>query len=317
MMRIEMKKKKIYIFPLILLMLFFHNLNNFMANNIDFKAKNEKRENTLKTFMPYVFVCATMYNNKNKYGKKKQQHRSFFLNRNTILNNQLVYKNPMNPTNKHNSNCIYKSKEKRTFYTLKEIAQKIDRPFILKSRKCDRYRTTREGKNEMIRKVKRILKVTKLLIQLNAFKITPNLRMELLINLPRPHVRMHLIKNTLMKLAVFNTPFEAITPYLKENNMYLFIMNERYISFTLYQQKLFNSIYKEFKTNNPIKLSVYENTILTKKETEELINLKNKEIYFANTINKLKQLITNIPMSIMQIPTSIARGIYLSTQKKK
>ncbi|CRG93168.1 50S ribosomal protein L10, putative [Plasmodium gallinaceum] len=195
----------------------------------------------------------------------------------------------------------------------KKICKNIN--FSLKSRKCDGYRNTREGKEETVRKVRRILKVTKLLIQLNSFKLTPNLRMDLLINMPRPHVRMHMVKNTLMKISVKNTPFEAITPYLKESNVYLFIMNENYISFTLYSNKMFGSLYKDYKLNNFIKLSVYENTVLDKKETEDLINLKSYNVYFGHIINKINKTITNIPNSILQIPSSIARGIYLNTQK--
>ncbi|GAB65251.1 ribosomal protein l10 [Plasmodium cynomolgi strain B] len=183
------------------------------------------------------------------------------------------------------------------------------------SRKCSGYRNTREGKNEMIRKIKRILKVTKLLIQLNSFKLTPNMRMDLLINLPRPHVRVHMVKNTLMKLAVENTPFEAIVPHLKESNTYMFIMDENYIAFTLYGNKSFSSMYKEYKINNFIKLSVYENTILNKSETENLINLKTHSFYFGQVVNKLVRLIGDIPRSIMQVPASIARGIYLHTQR--
>lgn len=189
--------------------------------------------------------------------------------------------------------------------------------FLLKSRKCDGYRNTKEGKEETIRKIKRILKVTKLLIQLNSFKLSPNLRMDLLINMPRPHVRMHMVKNTLMKLSVKNTPFEAITPYLKESNVYLFIMNENYISFTLYRNKMFSSLYKDYKLNNFIKVSVYENTILDKKETEDLINLKSHKVYFGHVVNKINNIITSIPNSILQIPSSIARGIYLNTQKNQ
>ncbi|ANQ06710.1 Ribosomal protein l10 [Plasmodium coatneyi] len=183
------------------------------------------------------------------------------------------------------------------------------------SRKCSGYRNTREGKNEMIRKIKRILKVTKLLIQFNSFKLTPNMRMDLLINLPRPHVRVHMVKNTLMKLAVEKTPFEAIVPYLKESNTYMFIMDEKYIAFTLYGNKSFSSMYKEYKINNSIKMAVYENTILNKSETENLINLKTHSFYFGQVVNKLVQLIGDIPRSIMQVPASIARGIYLHTQK--
>ncbi|CAA9986941.1 50S ribosomal protein L10, putative [Plasmodium knowlesi strain H] len=196
------------------------------------------------------------------------------------------------------------------------ICQRKKRKSIpIYSRKCSGYRNTREGKNEMIRKIKRILKVTKLLIQLNSFKLTPNMRMDLLINLPRPHVRVHMVKNTLMKLAVENTPFEAIVPYLKESNIYMFIMDEKYIAFTLYGNKSFSSMYKEYKINNCIKMSVYENTILNKSETENLINLKTHSFYFGQVVNKLVQLIGDIPRSIMQVPASIARGIYLHTQK--
>ncbi|SBT75919.1 50S ribosomal protein L10, putative [Plasmodium ovale] len=191
-----------------------------------------------------------------------------------------------------------------------------NRKFSLHSRKCSGYRNTREGKEETVRKMRRILKVTKLLIQLNSFKMTPNLRMDLLINMPRPHVRMHMVKNTMMKLSVKNTPFEAITPHLKESNVYLFIMNENYISFALYRNKMFSSLYKEYKLNNFIKVAVYENTILNKKETEDLINLKSYNVYFGQVVNKINKIITSIPTSIMQIPSSIARGIYLHTQKK-
>ncbi|ETB56584.1 hypothetical protein YYC_05429 [Plasmodium yoelii 17X] len=195
--------------------------------------------------------------------------------------------------------------------------KKIYNKFLLKSRKCSGYRNTRDGKEETVRKMKRILKVTKLLIQLNSFKLTPNLRMELLINMPRPHIRMHMVKNTLMKLSVKNTPFEAITPYLTGSNAYFFIMNEDYISFSLYCNKMFSSIYKEYKTNNFIKMGVYENTILNKKETEDLINLKSYNVYFSHLVNKINQIITSIPTSIMHIPSSIARGIYLHNKKKE
>ncbi|EDL45293.1 ribosomal protein l10 [Plasmodium vivax India VII] len=167
----------------------------------------------------------------------------------------------------------------------------------------------------MIRKIKRILKVTKLLIQLNSFKLTPNMRMDLLINLPRPHVRVHMVKNTLMKLAVENTPFEAIVPHLKESNTYMFIMNENYIAFTLYGNKAFSSMYKEYKMNNFIKVSVYENTILSKSETENLVNLRTHGFYFGQVVSKLVRLIGDIPRSIMQVPASIARGIYLHAQR--
>ncbi|EUD66969.1 50S ribosomal protein L10 [Plasmodium inui San Antonio 1] len=193
--------------------------------------------------------------------------------------------------------------------------RKREKCISINSRKCSGYRNTREGKDEMIRKIKRILKVTKLLIQINSFKLTPNMRMDLLINLPRPHVRVHMVKNTLMKLAVENTPFEAIVPHLKESNTYMFIMDENYIAFTLYANKSFSSMYKEYKMNNFIKLSVYENTILSKAETENLINIKTHSFYFGQVVNKLVRLIGDIPRSIMQVPASIARGIYLHTQR--
>lgn len=299
------KKRKILI---ALWVICFLSLNNLI---LDVRSKTKKEENSLTKYFPYAFTSAVTRKGKNV--KKANKLHSF-------VNHKIANKKTFN-TNKNRCNCFCRNIEnKKIFYNIKERQRnekKRKHSFALKSHKCNRYRSTKEGKNEMIRKIKRFLKPTKLLLQLNGFKITPNLRMEALIHMPRPHVRLHMIKNTLMKIAVCNTPFQGLIPYLKGSNLYLFIMNEKYISFTLYQMKIFNSLYKEFKTNNSIKLSIYENTILTKKETEDLINLKTKEAYFANVINKIKDVITNIPSSILQIPSSIARGIYLNTQKKQ
>lgn len=344
MMWTEMNRKKKII--VLLWIIVFFNLNISSILNIPSKKEQEEKTTTKHFFLPYSFTVALSRKGINgkenlkknlkeslkeslKKGLKKgveEKGKKFFFTNNKIrtpkFGTSRKYKNSCirlsrkNKENKERSRLFY------LFYSFKEKQRNEKKNphrnfFVLKSNKCDKYRNTREGKNEMIRKIKRILKVTKLLIQLNSFKITPNLRMEVLIHMPRPHVRMHMVKNTLMKLAVTNTPFEAIIPYLKESNIYLFIMNDQYISFALYQHKIFNSLYREFKTNNPIKLSIYENTILTKKQTEELINLKTKEVYFATTINKLKEVITNIPASVLQIPAAIARGIYLSTHKEE
>ncbi|SBT74963.1 50S ribosomal protein L10, putative [Plasmodium malariae] len=263
----------------------------YRTNVPNHSEKNFKYTNTFEGKTP--FISATLVK---KNGKllTRQNIITCFLKKKIFTNNSYI------------------GEEKR-----KKKISYFNRKFSLKSRKCSGYRNTREGKEEIVRKVKRILKVTKLLIQLNSFKLTPNLRMDLLINMPRPHVRMHMVKNTLMKLAVKNTPFEAVTPFLKESNVYLFIMDENYISFSLYRNKMFCSLYKEYKMNNVIKVAVYENTVLNKKETEDLINLKSYNVYFGHIINKINKIITNIPSSIMQIPSSIAKGIYLHSQKKE
>lgn len=320
------RKKKVV---LLLWVIFFFNFNNSSILNIPSKKEQAEKQTTKHCFLPYRFTVAlarkSINGKENLKHSLKEKGKKLFFTINKIGTKKFV-------TSRKKINSYIRSDKKykeekegnRFFYLfysfkekqLNEKKNSRDNCFVLKSNKCNKYRNTREGKNEVIRRIKRILKVTKLLIQLNSFKITPNLRMEALIHMPRPHVRMHMVKNTLMKLAVTNTPFEAIIPYLKESNIYLFIMNEQYISFALYQYKIFNSLYREFKTNNPIKMSIYENTILTKKETEELINLKTKEVYFATTINKLKKVITDIPSSVLQIPAAIARGIYLSTHKE-
>lgn len=300
------KKKKKRNILITLWMIIFLSLNNLI---LGVRYKTEKKEDTIVRHIPYIFT----YGITQKGKSMKHTNKLYF-----FISDKIEYKKK---SKKNNCHYFYKNKKNiNFFYNLKEKRKNgktIKNSLTLKSHKCNRYRTTKEGKNEMIRKIKMFIKSTKLLLQLNSFKMTPNLRMEVLINLPRPHVRLHMVKNTLMKIAIFNTPFQALIPYLKESNLYLFIMDEAYISFTLYQLKIFNSLYKEFKLNNPIKLSIYENTILTKKETEDLINLKNKEAYFANTINKIKEVITNIPLSILQIPSSIAQGIYLNAQKKQ
>ncbi|CRG98932.1 50S ribosomal protein L10, putative [Plasmodium relictum] len=249
-----------------------------------------------------------------KYTDYSKNFEKYNIYKNSIVISASPIKKRVTFLRRKGITCFLKSVFIKNSIEKKKIYKNIK--FSLKSRKCDGYRNTREGKEETIRKIRRILKVTKLLIQLNSFKLTPNLRMDLLINMPRPHVRMHMVKNTLMKISVKNTPFEAITPYLKESNVYLFIMNENYISFTLYKNKIFGSMYKEYKLNNFIKLSVYENTVLDKKETEDLVNLKSYNVYFGHIINKINKIITNIPNSILQIPSSIARGIYLNSQKK-
>ncbi|KAI4840073.1 50S ribosomal protein L10 [Plasmodium brasilianum] len=263
----------------------------YRTNVPNHSEKNFKYTNTFEGKTP--FISATLVK---KNGKllTRQNIITCFLKKKIFTNNSYI------------------GEEKR-----KKKISYFNRKFSLKSRKCSGYRNTREGKEEIVRKVKRILKVTKLLIQLNSFKLTPNLRMDLLINMPRPHVRIHMVKNTLMKLAVKNTPFEAVTPFLKESNVYLFIMDENYISFSLYRNKMFCSLYKEYKLNNVIKVAVYENTVLNKKETEDLINLKSYNVYFGHIINKINKIITSIPSSIMQIPSSIAKGIYLHSQKKE
>lgn len=322
------RKKKIV---LLLWVIFFFNFNNSSILNIPSKKEQAEKQTTKNGFLPYRFTVAlarkSINGKENLKDSLKEKGKKLFFTINNIGTKKFVTSRKKKDSYIIRIDKKYKEEKERNrlfylFYSFKEKQRNEKKNsrencFVLKSNKCNKYRNTREGKNEVIRKIKRILKVTKLLIQLNSFKITPNLRMEALIHMPRPHVRMHMVKNTLMKLAVTNTPFEAIIPYLKESNIYIFIMNEQYISFALYQYKTFNSLYREFKTNNPIKMSIYENTILTKKETEELINLKTKEVYFATTINKLKKVITDIPTSVLQIPAAIARGIYLSTHKEE
>ncbi|VWU53134.1 50S ribosomal protein L10, putative, partial [Hepatocystis sp. ex Piliocolobus tephrosceles] len=277
--------------PLLLLLLslcYIHQIHFTFSENkatiISYKKNKQK--------IPFIVALKIKKSATKGVIKNNKNNIFFFLNK-TI-------------TNGTNSNNTYLClKRNSTVCASKGSSKKKKYIFSLNSQKCSGYRNTREGKEETVRKIKRILKVTKLLIQLNSFKLTPNLRVDLLINMPRPHVRMHMVKNTLMKLAIKNTPFEAISPYLKESNVYLFIMNENYISFCLYKNKMFSSLYKEYKINNFIKVAIYENTILNKKETEDLINLKTYNYYLGHVVNKINNLITSIPNSIIQIPSAI------------
>lgn len=119
--------------------------------------------------------------------------------------------------------------------------------------------------------------------------------------------KLKVVKNTLMKRAIEGTPFEALQSNLKGTNAWMFLPDE------------FKPSIEEFKTANQeskkeisFRYGVIDSFVFSGDELKRVLQLPPKKELIAQIAFAIQSVHTNLAVSINQIPTKVARAIYLA-----
>lgn len=107
------------------------------------------------------------------------------------------------------------------------------------------------------------------------------------------------VKNTLMRRAIANTPWEAATDMTKQSSIWVFVKDDMKNSVQTYKTYM-----KEISREAEIRGGVFEGEPYDSKGVDDISALPNK-----------KELITKIAIAINAVPTKIARSINLVPTK--
>lgn len=110
-------------------------------------------------------------------------------------------------------------------------------------------------------------------------------------------VTASVVKNSLMRIAVKETPFEKLSEHVAEQNMFMFIPEgEAKPAYAAYKK-----FQKEFKKTDPVhdpRNAIMEGQMYFDKNVEAVSNLPTK-----------LELITKIAIGIKTVPTKVGRGV--------
>ena len=156
------------------------------------------------------------------------------------------------------------------------------------------FSSTRAGKAAIIDRTKTLLDNSQMVITIPSEGITKE-NIDLLRKDMPQGVKASVVKNTLMKVAVQDTPFEKIQDTLNEANMFFFIPEgEAKPAF-----KAYKAWAKEVKREaEKPKMAVMDGQSYTGKGVDQITSLPTK-----------LELITQIAIGIKAVPTKIGKGV--------
>jgi large subunit ribosomal protein L10 len=158
------------------------------------------------------------------------------------------------------------------------------------------FPNTKEGKVAILERTKKLIESSSLVISFPAQGVSKEQIDILRKGLPKT-VKAAVVKNSLIRIASKDTPFEPIGSKVKQQNMFFFIPEGEakpvFESFKKWQ--------KEVKRTEPefgLKFVVMEGKVYNSDQIENIVNLPTK-----------KELIAKIAFGIKAIPTKVAKGI--------
>lgn len=111
--------------------------------------------------------------------------------------------------------------------------------------------------------------------------------------------KMMTVKNTLMRRAIANTPWESASGLTKQSSIWVFVKEDMKNTVKVYKDYM-----KEISREGEIRGGVFEGEPYDSKGVDSIAALPNK-----------KELITKIAIAIKAVPTKIARSINLVPTK--
>lgn len=158
------------------------------------------------------------------------------------------------------------------------------------------FANTKAGKTAILNRTKALIESSNLIISIPIDGVSKEKVDFLRKELPKS-TKASVVKNSLMRLAVADSPFAPLADTLRDENMFLFIV-EGEAKATYDGLKKWR---KEVKRTDPefdAKFAVMEGVLYPTKSIESVVNLPTK-----------KELITKIAMGIKAVPTKLGRGI--------
>lgn len=158
------------------------------------------------------------------------------------------------------------------------------------------FANTKAGKTAILNRTKALIVSSNLIISIPIDGVSKEKVDFLRKELPKS-TKATVVKNSLMRLAVADSPFAPLADTLRDENMFLFIA-EGEAKATYDGLKKWR---KEVKRTDPefdAKFAVMEGVLYPTKAIESVVNLPTK-----------KELITKIAMGIKAVPTKLGRGV--------
>jgi large subunit ribosomal protein L10 len=158
------------------------------------------------------------------------------------------------------------------------------------------FANTKAGKNAILDRTRALIQSSSLIITIPIDGVTKEKVDFLRKELPKS-TKATVVKNSLMRIAVKETQFAALGDSLRDENMFLFIV-EGEAKATYEGLKRWRKEVKRTEPEFDAKYAVMEGVLYQTKAIEAVVNLPTK-----------KQLITKIAMGIKAVPTKLGRGI--------
>ncbi|BBI01048.1 50S ribosomal protein L10 [Buchnera aphidicola (Nipponaphis monzeni)] len=141
-----------------------------------------------------------------------------------------------------------------------------------------------QKKQKIIDEIHKIAKLATSLILAEVQNISVNNITQLRKSALKSEVKINIVKNTLFKLAIRNTPFECLVNDIKGPNLVAFSMNHPGSAAKLLQ------VFKKKHVNCKIKIGVFEKKILSKSAINELSNMPTYEEVLIHMIVLLREI---------------------------
>jgi large subunit ribosomal protein L10 len=158
------------------------------------------------------------------------------------------------------------------------------------------FANTKAGKNAILERTKALIEKSNLVITIPIDGVSKEQIDFLRKELPKS-TKATVVKNSLMRLAVKDSPFAPLADSLRDENMFLFIA-EGEAKATYDGLKKWRKEAKRSEAEFDPKFAVMENVLYQTKAIEAVVNLPTK-----------KELITKIAMGIKAVPTKLGKGI--------
>ncbi|KAK4528066.1 hypothetical protein GAYE_SCF48G6000 [Galdieria yellowstonensis] len=125
-------------------------------------------------------------------------------------------------------------------------------------------------------------------------------------------VKLKVVKNTLMKRAIEETPFQCLESHLKGTNAWIFLPDDFKPSI-----EEFETAHRELKKEFQYRYGVLDTRVFSGDDLKAVLKLPSKKELMAQIAFAIQSVHTSLAVSIHQIPTKLARAIYLAKELDK
>lgn len=127
--------------------------------------------------------------------------------------------------------------------------------------------------------------------------------------------KAHVVKNALMRIAVRDSKYECLIPYLKHESMYFFIAEgEQKKAFEAY--KKWQSEVKRTEPQFDARVGVLEGTVYTEKDVETAVNFPTRKELMTQIAIAVRMIPTKLGRSLNAVPSKVARAINAVKEKQ-
>ncbi|KAJ1416787.1 hypothetical protein B484DRAFT_365660, partial [Ochromonadaceae sp. CCMP2298] len=166
--------------------------------------------------------------------------------------------------------------------------------------------STREGKEKILARTKSLLSTSSMVITVPFEGVSKEQTDMLRKSLPE-EVTASIVKNSLMKLSIVDTPFAVLAKDLKEENLFFFIPEGKakpsYEAFKKWQKEI-----KRQEPEQQAKTLVTDGQAFTGKELEYVTSLPTKEELITKIAIGIKMPTQKIAMAVKAVPAKLGRA---------